>query len=98
MEISIPEIISWIIVGSVAGGFVGMLITGKKSGYGWFKNLGIGLLGGLVGGVLFIKLIKLDFGMSDVKVTLQDLVAAVLGAIILLLALKIFGKGGKKAA
>ena len=94
MEISIPEIISWIIVGSIAGGFVGSLLTGKKSGYGWFKNLGIGLLGGLVGGVLFVKLIKLDFGMSEVKVTLQDLVAAVLGALILLFAIKFFGKKG----
>jgi uncharacterized membrane protein YeaQ/YmgE (transglycosylase-associated protein family) len=92
MEISIPEIISWVIVGSIAGGFVGSLLTGKKAGYGWFKNLGIGLIGGLIGGVLFIKLFKLDFGMSEIKVTLQDLVAAVLGALILLLALKIFGK------
>jgi uncharacterized membrane protein YeaQ/YmgE (transglycosylase-associated protein family) len=96
MEIKVAEIVNWIIVGMIAGGFVGMLLTGKREGYGWFKNLGMGLAGGLIGGFLFIKLIKLDFGMSDVKITLQDLVAAILGTLIVFLLVKVIGKKGKQ--
>jgi uncharacterized membrane protein YeaQ/YmgE (transglycosylase-associated protein family) len=98
MDIEIAEIVSWLIVGGIAGGFVGMVLTGKKSGYGWFKNLGLGLAGGLVGGVLFVKLINLDFGMSKVVITLQDVVAAVLGTLLVILVIKIFRVRKKKKA
>ena len=96
MEIKVAEIVNWLIVGMIAGGFVGMLLTGKRAGYGWFKNLGMGLAGGLIGVFLFIKLIKLDFGMSDIKITLQDLVAAILGTLIVFLLVKVIGKKGKQ--
>jgi uncharacterized membrane protein YeaQ/YmgE (transglycosylase-associated protein family) len=96
VQIEVAEIVNWIVVGLIAGGFVGMLLTGKRAGYGWFKNLGMGLAGGLIGGFLFIKLIKLDFGMSKVGITLQDLVAAILGTLIVLLVVKLIGKKGKK--
>lgn len=95
MNIEIAEIVNWIVVGVIAGGLVGALLTGKREGYGWFKNLGMGLIGGLVGGFLFIKVIKLDYGMSKVNISLQDLVAAILGTLIVLLLFKLFGK--KKA-
>lgn len=100
MSIEIKEIVNWVIVGIIAGGFVGMLVTGKRGGYGWFKNLAMGLVGGLVGGFLFEKLIDLDYGMSGIRITLQDLVAAVLGTLIVLVAAKLFLKrrGGKKPA
>lgn len=95
MNIEIAEVVNWIVVGVIAGGLVGALLTGKREGYGWFKNLGMGLIGGLVGGFLFIKVIKLDYGMSKVNISLQDLVAAILGTLIVLLLFKLFGK--KKA-
>lgn len=95
MNIEIAEIVNWIVVGVIAGGLVGALLTGKREGYGWFRNLGMGLIGGLVGGFLFIKVIKLDYGMSKVNISLQDLVAAILGTLIVLLLFKLFGK--KKA-
>ena len=95
MEIQITEIIRWLIVGGIAGSLVGMILTGRKQGYGWYKNLALGLIGGLIGGVLFIKLIDLDYGMSEIYVTLQDLVAAVLGTLILVLILKLTKKKPK---
>ncbi len=98
MEVSVAEIVNWIIVGIIAGGLVGMLLTGKREGYGWFKNLGMGLVGGLVGGFLFIKLIKLDYGMSDIQISLQDLVAAILGTLLVWLAIKLFKKKAAKTA
>jgi len=100
MSIQISEIVNWVIVGVIAGGLVGMLVTGRRAGYGWFKNLGMGLLGGLIGGFLFVKVLDLDFGMSKVGITLQELVAAILGTLVVLLAAKILlrKKGAKKAA
>ena len=98
MSIEISELINWVIVGAIAGGFVGMLLTGRKQGYGWLKNLALGLVGGLLGGVLFIKLIKLDFGMSTIRVTLQEVVAAILGTLIVWIALKLLRKKPTPAA
>ena len=99
MEISVSEIVNWILVGVIAGGLVGAILTGRKAGFGWFKNLGLGLVGGLIGGFLFVKLLKLDFGMSKITISLQDIVAAILGAFLVFLGVKIFGKkGAKKAA
>jgi len=98
MSIQISELINWLIVGAIAGGFVGMLLTGRKQGYGWLKNLAMGLVGGLLGGVLFIKLINLDYGMSTIRVTLQEFVAAVLGTLIVWVVLKLVKKKPKPAA
>lgn len=98
MSIQVSEIVNWLIVGAIAGGFVGMVLTGRKQGYGWYKNLLLGLIGGLLGGVLFIKLIDLDFGMSKIGITLQELVAAILGTLILWLILKFTKKKPKPAA
>ncbi|MHC5011234.1 MAG: GlsB/YeaQ/YmgE family stress response membrane protein [Planctomycetota bacterium] len=98
MSIELIEVINWLIVGAIAGGFVGMLLTGRKAGYGWLKNLGLGLVGGLVGGVLFVKLIDLDYGMSNIQITLQDLVAAILGTLIVIVVAKLLMRKGKKAS
>ncbi|MFV1958070.1 MAG: GlsB/YeaQ/YmgE family stress response membrane protein [Planctomycetota bacterium] len=98
MEIDLATIINWLVVGAIAGGFVGMLLTGRKGGYGWFKNLGMGLLGGVIGGFLFVKLLKLDYGLSKIVITLQDVVAAILGTLIVLLVFKLMKGKGKAAA
>ena len=95
MDISISDIIVWVIVGILAGQLVGWLLTGKREGFGWFKNLAAGLVGGIVGGFLFVKLLDLDFGMSKISISLQDIVAAVLGALLVLLVLNIV-RGKKK--
>ena len=95
MSIEISEIVNWLVVGAIAGGFVGMLLTGRKAGYGWFKNLGLGLLGGLVGGILFVKLVNLDYGMSKIQITLQEVVAAVLGTLIVIVLMKLLRRKKK---
>ena len=98
----IEKIATWLITGAIAGYFVGFLLTGKKEGYGWFKNLIFGLAGGFVGGYLFVELLKLDpLELSKVKVTLQDILWAVVGTLIVLIILKLVtrksGKTAKKA-
>ena len=82
---NIGEIIVWLIVGGLAGTLTGRLVTGKKEGLGRLSNLGVGLIGALVGGFLF-NLFKIDLGLGDLKVTFEDLVAAVCGSLLFILA------------
>ena len=56
----------------------------------------MGLVGGLVGGMLFIKLFNLDWGMSKISISLQQVVAAILGTVVVLIAVKLIGKKGAK--
>lgn len=84
MTINPVEVITWLIVGAVAGSLVGMLVKRRKAGFGHLLNLGIGLVGALLGGLLF-KLLKINLGtLSEIKVSLQEVVAGVAGSLLFL--------------
>ena len=83
MPITASEIVVWLIVGALAGSFTGMLVTRSKGGFGRLGNLGIGLVGALIGGVLF-NLMQIDLGLEAISISLQDLVSAFAGALIFL--------------
>ncbi len=85
MEFSISEIIVWLVVGALTGPVVGMLVKRNRDGFGRWRNLGVGLVGALLGGGLF-KLFRVDLGLGSLAISLQDLVAAFLGALLFLLA------------
>ena len=53
MEIGLPHVIVWIIVGILAGTLTGMIVKGDRRGFGVFRNLGLGMAGALLGGILF---------------------------------------------
>ena len=91
MNITVGELIIWIIVGGFAGSVAGVIVTGKRGGFGRWKNFGIGLVGAVIGGVIF-KLFKIDLGLGELKVTFEDLLSAVLGSFILIVATWIIGK------
>lgn len=91
MNIELNEVIVWLIVGGLAGSLIGMIVNRKKEGFGVWINLGIGLVGAVIGGLLF-NLLNIDYGMSDIKVTLQDLVSALVGSLIFLLIIWIVRK------
>ena len=91
MNITIGELIIWIIVGGFAGSVVGAIVTGKREGFGRWKNFGIGLVGAVIGGLIF-KLFKIDLGLGELKVTFEDLLSALLGSFILIVAIWIIGK------
>ena len=95
MNITIGELIIWIIVGGFAGAVVGAVVKGKKEGYGKWKNFGIGLVGAVIGGVIF-NLFNIDLGLGDLKITFEDLVSALLGSFLLLAVIWIAGKKKKK--
>ena len=89
MNITWEQVVVWLVVGALAGSFVGTIVKRSKEGFGRFTNLGVGLVGALIGGVLF-ALLPIDLGLGDIAVSLEDLVAAVVGAFILLIGLWLF--------
>jgi uncharacterized membrane protein YeaQ/YmgE (transglycosylase-associated protein family) len=78
------EILFWLIVGGFVGALVGRMATGSKEGFGRFTNTMLGVAGAVVGGTLF-KVFKIDLGLGELKVTLEDLIAALIGAVVVLL-------------
>jgi len=91
---SFAQIIVWIAVGLVGGGLASRLITWDREGFGTFRNLGLGLAGALIGGFLF-RLFNLFPRIDKVSVSLRDIVAAVVGSLILLAAIWLFRRYGK---
>jgi len=85
----LAQLIVWIVVGLIGGGLASRLITWDREGFGTFRNLGLGLAGALIGGFLF-RLFNLFPGLNRVSVSLRDIVAAVVGSLILLAAIWLF--------
>jgi uncharacterized membrane protein YeaQ/YmgE (transglycosylase-associated protein family) len=83
---SLDQFIVWIVVGLVGGGLVGALVTWERGGFGLLRNLGLGLAGAVVGGLLFRMFGWLP-SLDKVAVSLRDIVAAVVGSLIVLTAL-----------
>ena len=80
---SIDQFIVWVIVGLLGGSLV---ITRDRKGLGLIRNLGLGLVGALVGGLLF-RVLGLAPGLDRVAISLRDVVAAFVGSLIVLVAL-----------
>lgn len=89
MNISIDQIIVWLVVGAIAGTLIGAIVKRSKKGFGAATNLGIGLMGALIGGLLF-KLLRLDLGLGNISISLEDIVAATVGSVLFLLILRLF--------
>jgi uncharacterized membrane protein YeaQ/YmgE (transglycosylase-associated protein family) len=86
---SLAQMIVWIVVGLIGGGLASRLITWDREGFGTFRNLGLGLIGALIGGLLF-RWLDLLPGLDKVSVSLRDIVAAVAGSLLVLLAIWLF--------
>lgn len=79
MEISLATIITWLILGALAGSLVGAILHRKKDGGRYWKNLGIGLVGAVIGGGIF-KIFNINLGIAKISVSAEDLVAAIGGS------------------
>jgi uncharacterized membrane protein YeaQ/YmgE (transglycosylase-associated protein family) len=72
------SIIAWIILGLIAG-YVGSRIVDKE-GKGLWLNMALGIVGAIVGGVIFSA-----FGASGVTgVNLYSMIVAIIGAVVVL--------------
>jgi uncharacterized membrane protein YeaQ/YmgE (transglycosylase-associated protein family) len=83
MTFTWEELFVWLVVGALSGSLAGLVVKRRKEGFGRVRNLGIGLAGALIGGVLF-KVLRIDLGLANVSISLQDVVSAFVGALILL--------------
>ena len=79
--ILIGKLIVWALVGFAAGTLAARLVTRSREGYGGWAHLLIGMLGAIVGGLLF-GFLRIDFGLSQITVTMADLVSAFIGSLV----------------
>ena len=84
MSFTWQELVAWLIVGALSGSLAGMLVKRRKEGFGHLLNLGIGMGGAVIGGVIFgtFGILK---QLDAITVSAQDLVAGFSGALLLLL-------------
>jgi uncharacterized membrane protein YeaQ/YmgE (transglycosylase-associated protein family) len=86
MKINADEVITWLIVGALAGSLAGMIVKGHRAGFGRILNLAVGLIGALIGGLLF-KLLHIDLGiLGAITVTSEEVVVSFIGSLIFLAA------------
>jgi uncharacterized membrane protein YeaQ/YmgE (transglycosylase-associated protein family) len=72
-------IISWIVLGLIAG-FIGSKIVDRQ-GQGFWLNIALGIVGALIGGFLFGR-----FGASGVTgLNIYSMIVAIAGSIVVLL-------------
>jgi uncharacterized membrane protein YeaQ/YmgE (transglycosylase-associated protein family) len=83
---TVSQFIVWIVVGLLGGSVAGTLITWQRRGYGLLRNLVLGLVGALIGGLLF-RLFGLFPELDRIAISLRDVVAAFVGSLIVLLGL-----------
>jgi uncharacterized membrane protein YeaQ/YmgE (transglycosylase-associated protein family) len=80
---SINQIVVWIIIGLLGGSLAGPIITRERKGFGILRNLGVGLVGALVGGLVF-RLFGIFPGLDKIAISLRDVVAALIGSLLVL--------------
>jgi uncharacterized membrane protein YeaQ/YmgE (transglycosylase-associated protein family) len=81
-------IIAWIIIGVVAGFVTGKVMKG--SGFGFFMDMLVGLIGAVVGGFLATRLGLAGPGQQGM---LMSIVIATVGAVLLTLLLRLVSAG-----
>lgn len=81
MNLTPVQFVVWLVVGALAGNLTGRLVTLKKEGLGRWTNLGVGMVGALIGGLL-VGMFRIDFGLGDQGIKFKDLIAAVLGSLL----------------
>ena len=86
MSLTLADLIVWIIVGLIAGSLAGMVVTASWEGMSRWTSLGVGMVGALIGGLLF-RLFGIWPGLDSVAISLRDIVAAFFGSLIFLLIL-----------
>jgi uncharacterized membrane protein YeaQ/YmgE (transglycosylase-associated protein family) len=79
MNLTVGQFIVWLVVGGLAGTLAGMLVTFKKEGLGRWTNLGVGMVGALIGG-LALRIFRINLGFGEIKI--EDLIAAFFGSLL----------------
>ncbi len=83
------QLIVWIIVGVLGGSLAGFLITWDREGFGFLRNLALGLTGAVIGGLMF-RLFGLFPNLDRIAISLRDIVSALVGSLIVLCGLWLY--------
>ena len=83
---TIAQLIVWIAVGLLGGSLAGRLVKWERQGFGVLRNLGLGLVGALLGGLLF-RASGLLAQLDAVAISLRDVISAFIGSLLVLLAI-----------
>ena len=79
-------ILSWIIVGLIAGWLAGEMMRG--AGFGLVGNIIVGIVGALLGGFLATALFNVPDPVNGINIT--SIIVAFLGSVVLLAILRMF--------
>jgi uncharacterized membrane protein YeaQ/YmgE (transglycosylase-associated protein family) len=83
-------ILSWIVVGLIAGFLAGVVVKG--GGFGLLGDIIVGIIGGMLGGWISVNI--LHFG-NMTGINLESILVAFVGAVILLLLIRLV-RGGRR--
>lgn len=87
-------ILSWIVVGLIAGWLAGLVTKG--GGFGLLGNIIIGIVGGLLGGWLATSVFNLGAGVSGIN--LESILVAFFGAVVLLAVINLLKGGSNRSS
>ena len=85
------NIITWIVVGLIAGWLAGLVVKG--GGFGVIGNIIVGIIGGVLGGWIATSLFNMGAGVNGIN--LGSILVAFVGAVVLLLIAQMF-TGGRR--
>lgn len=91
---SLAQLITWIVMGLLGGSLAGLIMTRERKGFGLARNMGLGLAGAIVGGLLF-RLLRLLPGLDQISISLRDVLAAFVGSLIVLAAIWLWQRFNK---
>ena len=83
-------ILSWIVVGAIAGWLSGVVMKG--SGFGCLGDIVVGVVGGLIGGWLAVLIFKVPNAVNGIN--WQSILVAFLGSIVVILVVRVFRRHG----
>lgn len=86
------DVLSWIIVGLIAGWLAGQVMRG--GGYGLVGDIIVGVVGGLLGGWIATTLLHIGAGVNGINV--ESILVAFFGAVVLLILMRLL-RGGRRS-
>lgn len=86
-------ILTWIIVGLIAGWLAGQIMRG--GGYGLIGDIVVGVVGGLLGGWIATSVLHINAAMTGFN--LESILVAFCGAVVLLIGVRVLS-GGRRGA
>ena len=85
-------LLSWIVVGAIAGWLAGQVVQG--TGFGLLGDIIVGVVGGLVGGFLASQLFNMPDAVNGFN--LGSIVVAFLGAVVVIVVVRLL-RGGRRS-